>query len=143
MIKVTKDTIYLFDELNERYYFIYRNHITSILLEEYILFYNFSDLKSYQIAIHCDNGDKYFVLTNSLTVLGDVLKVPFSEINNSKDRDIYLSKLDEYVNQHGEDYLEKVIDSTSFDITDLFEEIVNGNEDFEYDNIRFMMSMNF
>lgn len=137
MIKVTKDTIYLYDELNSRQYLLYRKDISYIELIEYEICPAFN-ISAWKMTIVSKNFERFFLTVNEQTVIADVMGKPYSEVHKEG------ANLASYSFQLGEreDYLEKVIDSSSEAIKEIFEELVNGNTDFEYNNIRFEFKRN-
>lgn len=142
MIQVKKDTIYLYDELNNNRYILYRNHITSILIEERYMLGN-TDLDAYEITINCDDHMRFFITINEDTIIRDLFNLPFSAINNDEKYSKYRDKLDDYIKENGIDRIEKIIFKTSEDISELFEKIANGDEDFEHENIRFRIDARY
>lgn len=137
MIKVTKDTIYLYDELNNRQYLLYRKDISYIELIEYKICPAF-DISAWKMTIFSKNFEKFFLTVNEQTVIADVMDKPYSQVYKEG------ANLASYSFQLGErkDYLEKVIDSSSETIKEIFEELVKGNDNFEVGNLRFEFKRN-
>lgn len=136
MLQVTKDTIYLYDELHDRRFLIYRKDISFIELIEYDLIG--TDLKSYLITICLNNLSRFFIKVNEQTIVSDVMGIPHSEIAKKKQGlSDYTLELEKRA-----DYLEKVVDASAHAIIEIYEEFVNGNNNLECDSMRLEFSMN-
>lgn len=137
MIRVKKNTIYLYDELRQMRYLIYKNHIIDILLENYPTIDDI-DLLMHRIIINCDDGSKYYIMIDNDVVLLNIFNIPISERYSDKFFE-YKLKLEDYIQKYGVDKIENISFQVSEKIKELFEKITNGDEDFEYDTSKFLI----
>lgn len=137
MIRVKKNTIYLYDEIRNMRYLIYRNHIIDILLENYPTI-DYIDSLIHRIIINCDDGSKYYIMIDDDVVLLNIFNIPISERYSDKFFK-YKLKLEDYIQKYGVDKIENISFQVSEKIKELFEKIANGDEDFEYDTSKFLI----